>query len=342
MITSKFIKEEELLDSLVVDSEGYICGKVDSFDIKPEKIMIKLYGLEMKKVKIPDIDKLTKDLLMLAPKEGLLRTRMPSIEALHERIRTELGLPTSASISTSELIMFAEARKVTIPAEIVDKQVRVDKGSADWNLVDKIGFSEIGKCVLLSEPIEAKRRGIEVSEKVPYYGTTYLSGRTVIDANAKIIGSAVRVLLSVGALGLLIQEEEITKTEPPDIDALINGLIPSMFRSEKELDMAVAKDLKLRGRFTVEEIRSRYLISWAQSKGIDIPKKVEKRVEVKREFSIDWPDIKKIGDVIILNRPIEELIIAKKPEIPKAEVPEEKPTEVPEEKPTEGWREFES
>jgi len=327
-IGSEYLREEDLLDSIVVDSEGYICGWVDSFEVEPDKILVHLYGIEKRRVKRPDEERLVKELIdVLSSGRGFLGRRSP-IEELHNRIREELDLPSSHPITLKELIRFADMRGITIPVKTEEIEERVEQGSVDWNLIEKIGVSELGKCILLREPIEAKRRGVEITEKVPYRGTDFLKGRTVIDSEARIVGSAKKFLLRIGAPpGLLIQLEKVKRMELPDLDELVSRLVPSRFKSERDLYRTVAKDLNLKGRFTSSEIKSRYLIPWAESKNIQIPKKVEERREVAQELPIDWSYIRKIGDVILLKETIERLTKPeekpRKPEKPTRAVEEE-------------------
>jgi len=317
-LDSNYLVERDLVDSLVVDCEGYICGRVGSFKVEPDRILMSLYGMEVRKVKVPDEEKLVEKLI------SLVSARKKSLAELHTQIRRELGLPSSQRITLKELLRFAKARGIDVPTEMEAREEKVDRGTIDWNLVDKVGESELGKCILLKEPVEAMRRGVEIKEKVPYYGTEHLRGRLVIDASAKIIGSAEKILLRIGAPpGLSIRLERISKIELDDLDALVESLVPSHFKREIDLYKSVAKDLNLKGRFTAEEIKEKYLATWARMKKIEIPKKYEKRREVFKELPIDWSDIKRIGDIIILRKTLEDLMRPPAP-APREEAVEER------------------
>jgi len=306
--SSEYLREEELLDSLVVDSEGYVCGRVGSFDVEPDRIMINLYDFEAKKIKVPDEEKLLNNLIEYALRMKLIGRRRPR-EDLYKRIREDLGLSTSERITLRELLRYAELKNIEIPAKFVEKRERVERGKVDWRLIDKIGESDLGKCILLKEPVEARKRGVEITDKVPYYGTEYLSGRMVIDAEAQIIGSAEKILLRIGASpGLLIKKERVIKSEVLDIDALIRRFVPSIYRDEIELYKAVAKELGLKGRIRAEEMRRVYITRWAEKRGIEIPKRFKERRETIQEIPGDWECIKKIGDVILLNKSLEDLM----------------------------------
>lgn len=68
-LDSKMYKEEELMDSLVVDKERYICGRIANFTVEPNQIIVNLYGYDVKKVETPNEEELVQRLLKLAPKK---------------------------------------------------------------------------------------------------------------------------------------------------------------------------------------------------------------------------------------------------------------------------------
>ena len=129
--------------------------------------------------------------------------------------------------------------------------------------VDKVAFTDLGKCVLLNEPIEAKIRGVEINKKLDYKSTDFLAGRTVIDSDGKIIGSAVKFLIG-SPPGLLINIERLVKSEYVDIEALKKTLIPTMFRDTDQLIKQVKKDMMLR------EVTEEDLPKWANKNKINV------------------------------------------------------------------------
>jgi len=80
------------------------------------------------------------------------------------------------------------------------------------------------------------------------------------------------------------------------------ALVPTTFTSVQKLFDQVKNDLKLKNA-TEDD-----LLTWARRKKIDVPNKVIERRDVVMELPIDWDQIAKIGDVVILKKDIESLI----------------------------------
>lgn len=296
-----YFTEDDLLDYLVVDSEGYICGKVDSFKVETNKISINIYVDSVKSSEVPNEQRLQEILIDSLPKKGGIRSKKNTVDDLHVYLREELKLSESDSITLSDLLRLAEREKVAVPtdkSEVKEKKIRM---TIDWNLVDKIGISELGNCILLNKPVEAERRNIKVTSDIPYYETEFLRDRMVIGSDARIVGAAERILIMVNAQpGLLVRREKVNKTESPDVNELLRKLVPSQFKDEKELCKQIATDNNLKGTYAAEDIKNRYLISWAQAKNIEVPKKVETHRDLDERISVEWSKIRKIGEVIIM------------------------------------------
>jgi hypothetical protein len=193
--------EDQLKDALVVDSAGYICGWVSSFEVKPRKIIVNIYNYETQSEEVLNQKLLLKRLVefegLFRKSKGLFR-REPTLADVRTVVREALKLPTEQAVSAKHLVEYAKMQGLTIPRKQVEKRKRVEiRDIVDWQHVSQVGFTDLGKCALLTEPIEAKRRGIRVKKDVPFKDTEYLKGRMVIDAEAKIFGSAVRLLIGL-------------------------------------------------------------------------------------------------------------------------------------------------
>jgi sporulation protein YlmC with PRC-barrel domain len=166
--------------------------------------------------------------------------------------------------------------------------------------VSRVGFTDLGKCALLTEPIEAKRRGVSVKKDVPFKDTEYLEGRMVIDAEAKHFGSAVRLLIGLPP-GILVNRERIVKREVPDLKGLKASLIPAEFRNVKALHSQIKRDMEL------TTVTDQDLLEWADGNDLTIPTTIEQHKEVERELPISWAKVICIGDVVVLNDTVEEI-----------------------------------
>ena len=94
----------------------------------------------------------------------------------------------------------------------------------------------------------------------------------------------------------------MTKEQRPDVETLKQSLIPSRFKDTKQLSNKVKKDLH-QGKISDDD-----LALWAKKNKIEVKNKVIERREVETEIPIDWRKIAKIGDIIVLKKPIEALI----------------------------------
>jgi len=292
--------ESELTDTVVVDSEGYVVGKIDSLRIEPEEIFIKLYGIEKAKRQVIDKEALTDRFTKLVPvKKSTFETRPRSID-IDKIVREQLGLNSNEPVTDEQIARYAESIGLSIPYTVQEQEARIDKGSIPWALVDRVGSSDFGRCVILKEPYEARRRGIEVRDTVPYRSKKELEGKLIVDFEAKPVGTALEILIGI-THGILVRKESYKQEESIDLDKLRRGLIPSRFRDFDDFKKKVGKDLGKKAVGIAE------ISAWCKRNNISLPVKRQTRVVADFEFSVDWTDIAKIGDVIILSKTIEEL-----------------------------------
>ena len=325
---SSYIEEERFLDTLVVDSEGYICGRVASFEIAPDRVMLKLYKEVEEEQEVVDIDKLKEELML-----ALFGKADPKLEKkLYNRIRKDLKLPSKAPIGEAELVNYARMLALDIPTKVVKTKTRKEvEEPVDLEIVECMSETSLGKCIILREPIEAERRGVEILDFVPYKSTAEVRGMLVIDREAKIIGHAERILIGK-PLGLRIAVESVKETEVVDVAALWQNLV-AHFRKPEKVYERIAKDLGIRP----EDIREQHVIMWAERMGVTIPKRKETRVVKEMTLDIPWTVIRKIGDVILLDKTLEELRMRSMPvlaaESREAVVPAQPPSAPSEPKP---------
>lgn len=294
-VNQLMFEEEYLKDAIVVDSEGYVCGRVNGFTVEPDSIFINLYGYDEKVEEIPDEEELIKRLIGLIPKPFFRREA--SIEEFYTWARETLHLSNREPVMPAHLIELAEKKNLEVPYKTEEITTKVDKGSVRWSLVAKVGITDLGKCILLNEAVEAQKRGIAVNDKVSFKDTKEVAGAIVIDSDAKIVGLTQKFL--VGDLpGLLINVEHVQKIEQYDVNAVTSSLIPSLYQDFDQLSKQVRKDLKLK------EITDDDMVVWAKKNKINVPIKTIENIEILMELRMDWNKIAKIGDIVILREPI--------------------------------------
>jgi hypothetical protein len=296
--------EDQLKDALVIDSAGYICGWVSSFEVKPRKIVVNIYNYETQSEEVLDQKVLLNRLVefegLFRGSKGLFR-RKPDLTDIHTLVREALKLPAGQAVDANHLVQYAKIEGLTIPRKQVETRKRVEiRDIVDWQHVSRVGFTDLGKCALLTEPIEAKRRGVSVKKEVPFKDTEYLEGRMVIDAEAKIFGSAVRLLIGLPP-GILVNREHLVTREVPDLKQLKASLIPAEFRNVKALHSQIKRDMEL------TSVTDQDLLEWADGNDLTIPTTIEQHKEVERELPINWDKVSCIGDVVVLNDTVEEI-----------------------------------
>lgn len=299
-LSSQKYKEEELLDSIVVDKEGYICGYINDVSVEPNNIIIHLYAYDVKKEEIPDEEELTKQLLTTVPRKGILHHE-PSIEEFYDYVRETLNLSNREPVTLEHFVKYATTKKIVVPKKTQEFRVKKDKGSINWPSVEKIAFTDLGKCVLLKETVEAEKRGVAIREKVDYRDTEDILGKLVVDSDAKIVGSVAKFLIG-SPPGLLIHLERVAREQTPNIESLKKSLIPSRFEDSRQLSDRVKKDLHLE-----ENVNDINLIIWATRNGISVQDSVVETREVVMELPVSWDKILRIGDVVVLKEPIDAL-----------------------------------
>ncbi len=293
-----FVEEEKFIDTLVVDSEGFICGRVESFEIEPDRVLVRLYKEVEEEREVVDVEKLKEELMVT-----LFGKVSPKNEKkLYDKVRKELGLASASQVGEAELVQYARMLGLSVPTKVIKvKTRRTVEEPLDLELMECVNETPLGKCLILSEPWEARRRGIQLPRPVPYMGTKDIKGRLVIDCEAKIVGHAEKTLIGK-PLGLRIAVETVEEEEFVDFEALYRSLL-ARFKKPKKLVEKVAKDLGIKPG----SVEKQHILAWAQRMGIPIPKKKERKVVVLTTLDIPWTEIKKIGDVVILKKRIEDL-----------------------------------
>ncbi|PCN50305.1 hypothetical protein B6U99_05175 [Candidatus Geothermarchaeota archaeon ex4572_27] len=281
------VDEESLVDALVVDSEGYICGRVHGARYEEDEVYIDVYKYVEQRFTGPDYERLKAELLKTLPWRPW---RPRSERELEERVRRELRLPPTAPITERELCEYAKLKGLPIPTKVYEHRDRKVVYSLSLKQVETIGVSGLGACVLLKEPIEATRLNIQPSSKVPFKSTEQVKGKLTIDAAGRILGRAQKVLLGE-TLILRVDLEDYVVRKVPDVDLLLS-------RYYSELRDSGSR----RPYVNVEQ-----LVEWARREGVEVPYREERRLEKVGELDVRWSDIRKIGDVILLSRRLEEL-----------------------------------
>jgi sporulation protein YlmC with PRC-barrel domain len=305
-------RPSELIGALVVDSEGYIYGHVVKVDIKPEGAFLKIKSLKSVKEQVPDIEVLKQTLLK--------ECGLSNVQELYKFIANELKIQ---SITENDLINYAKLKEVKIPLREVLREVEEEKPDIQLSDVEAMNKSDLGSCILVKNPIESEIRGIEPKKTVLYQKEESLKGKLVIDNSAKILGKVHGILMSPEGLSIQVCKEMMVTKLVPDI----NKLKKRIFSERKPKDLI--KHMEFLGFEQPQDLTDDKIVAYAKMRGYDIPTNlVSSNAIFLYKSSVPWHQIRKIGDVVILNKTLLEVFVeeSKKEEPMKIYSKEQKPS----------------
>jgi len=307
-------REDELLDSVVVDSEGYIYGRIGKIDIKEDEVSLLIYEARPDEKTVVDIEAIKEELLKRVRLNLSAKVQKLSPDTiLAENLRKELGLKPDVLLSDQHFINYAERTGVEVTYKKAAEERREPKGHASLQNVKAIGVSTVGtketsdvmKIVLLREPREAAFRRIPVQKTVPFRSTDAIRDKLVIDAKGLALGYLDSVVLFQNTPGI-----RIYSLKPSDSVSL-SWLI-------KYLDGAGRPDIveALVKHFRVETGDHVYRMTKSELEGFMQKTKLAFKVPDEllidrsvKDFVMDlpWDIVAKIGDVVILHKTLAEL-----------------------------------
>ncbi len=183
---------------------------------------------------------------------------------------------------------------------ITVKTIEEKKGNVESAEIDAIGKTDMGICILLKKPLEAAQRGLRSAKPVPFRPFHELGPKMVIDSRARIIGYAADIFLNnVGEPQIKLKKQGTVEQEVPDIQALESHLL-SQGEKRDRLYKVVAD------AYHLKQVTPEHLVSWARQQGYQIPtKKAHEKRELEFQYLLPWKAIRKIGDIVLLDGPIE-------------------------------------
>lgn len=306
-------REDELLDAIIVDSEGYVYGKVEKININEDEVL--LLACEGK----PDV-KTVVDMTSL--KEGLLSSvkttlgsrvrRIAPVDILEENIRKELGLGLDEQVSDEHYLKYAERMGVPLPYAKATVERKEQKGIVSLNEVKTIKTTVIGKekdtkvikVILLREPKEAEFRRIPIQEKVPYRSTDAIKDTLVLDADGNALGYVDSVVLFQGMPGIRVYVSKMS-------GKVSLSLLTRYLEESGQSDAAA-----LVRKHLMDPEAHRYMVAIEELENFMHQKKLTFRLpeeviasQGSREFvaDISWSEIHKIGDVVLLKSTLTDL-----------------------------------
>lgn len=307
-------REDELLDATIVDSEGYVYGRVEKISINEDEIVLLAYEekpdvrttIDMKSL----VDALLQDIKM---DMGSKFRRVTQLDILQENVRKELGLKLTEKLTEEHYQKYAERLNVPIPQTKTSVDRKEQKGTVSLSEVKTMKITVIGKeksmklikIIMLNEPKEATFRKIPTQKEVPYRSTDVLRDKLVLDSEGKALGYVDSVVLFQDMPGIRIYISKVS-------GQVSLGMLARYLEESGKSDVAAL----LRKHFMEYPDSHRYTVSMDELDDFMQQTRVsfslpETAMTSKgtREFVADipWREVSKIGDVVLLKSTYSDL-----------------------------------
>jgi hypothetical protein len=281
---AKFYDPQELLEALVVDSEGLVYGRVGGFRFSQDGVFVQVYTVVRASEKVVDAGRLAEELR----RRGVQVGEGWPLDLLVRRAREE-GL--------REVFREAEREYKLLKGEVrLEEVVLIDEQEVDNPAT---GSREKVKVLVLSTPREAEFRGLKLLRQPVPPLEELLRGKLCISLSSGVLGYVDRVVVGPGLLGLRVcrrRGERVVRWA-----AFMSQL---RFMGEEELYRRLSefrhplKHSVLRGS-EVEEARSLLESAGASER---VLRAFEEHIQVGDALCVDipWGKIKVARDVVIV------------------------------------------
>ncbi len=307
-------REDELQEATIIDSEGYIYGKVEKVDIEEDKIVLRAYESRPDVKTVVDLNGLKTELLNNV--EVTLTTKLQRLspaDLLTKNIKKELGLGFNEPVMDQHIINYAERLGIAIPQTKASVERKEPKGIVSLgevkamkiSVVERQEGTEVTKVILLHEPKEATFRKIPIQERVPYRNTDAIKDKLILDADGAVLGYVDSVVLfqekpgirvfsskKTGQVSLGLLNKYLEETGKPDVATLLRRHFE---QSLGAYHYTIKKE-------DVEDFMNKMKLTFT------LPEKIMTSSYV-REFVADipWDEVYKIGDVVLLKSTLSDL-----------------------------------
>lgn len=307
-------REDELQEATIIDSEGYIYGKVEKVEIEEDEIVLTAYESKPDVKTKADLEGLKTELLNNV--KVTLTTKLQRLsptDVLTRNIRKELGLKLNEPLTDRHFINYAERLGIAIPQTKASIERKEPKGTVSLDeikamkisVVERREGTEVIKVILLRKPREATFRKIPIQKTVPYRSTEAIRDKLILDADGTVLGYVDSIVLFQDKLGIRVFSSKKTgqvslgllnkyleETGKPDVATLLRKHFE---RSRRSYSYTIKKE-------DLEAFMNEMKLTFR------LPEKVMASSNV-REFVADipWNDVYKIGDVVLLKSTLSDL-----------------------------------
>lgn len=293
----KYWESEQLLKSIVIDAEGRLVGYVGRLVAEPRELGLLVYKARDEKVSVVDSVALRNLLMTFLTRRKFIGKA--SLEDLKRELKRETGVE---EVNDRAMVGYAMKMNLEIPRKEVVQAVEDEIGKVSWSDILSIGETEMGVCILLKKAFFNSQNKFD--EDPAYLPADEVKDKQVIDSAGRILGVAADILYSVEGPGLKIVKRSLQTSYIPDINALEDTLITTYAYRENLIDI-ITKTLQANRERAIEPDT---LLAFARRTGLQIPmKKVVVNEDSENYLVVPWKDIRKMGEVVLLRKNIEEL-----------------------------------
>lgn len=306
-------REDELIGAAIIDSEGYIYGKVEKININEDEIVVLAYEGKPDVKTVVDVPSLKESLLKnVKTTFGLKVRRVTPEEVLVENIRKEFGLGLDEQLSDEHYMKYAERMGFEVPQIKATLERKEQKGNVSLSEIKTIKITVIGKekgtkvikVILLRKPKEAEFRKVPIQAKVPYRSTELIKDKLVLDAEGNALGFVDSVVLFQGNPGIRVY---VSKMSGQVSLTLLTKYLEEVGQSNAAAQ--VRKHLLEREAHrytaTMEELED---FMHKMKLNFRLPEKVIGSQDTRELVAdIPWSEIQKIGDIVLLKSTLTDL-----------------------------------
>ena len=281
---SKFFSINELKNAVVVDSEGFIYGKVMEYYLTDGKLFLKAY-IEIKaKEKIVNVDRIISEL----EEKGVNIPSDAPLELIVTRAKEE-GLDIYYKLAEKPYTLL----KGLLP---IDEIRWIDSTTLEKEIEEKITI------VLLKTPREARYRGVSEQKEVTLVDREYFQGKLVLSHSKGILGYASELVVGPGKVGLRVIKRKGEK-------GYVNWLaFLTWLRRRRETKVAAFLSERIdpyrNSRIELSKLNELRVLLREANASRDIVEGLDKHIIYEKGtgiyIDIPWDSILKLRDVIIV------------------------------------------
>jgi sporulation protein YlmC with PRC-barrel domain len=293
-----YLTRDDIVGSLVIDSDGYVYGRVSDISVEAERLGLVVYEEVAQEERNVNRERLVQELVTEYMKKNYSEKSYRDLVKRVKDFKSSKGDP-----GPQDFVDYADHVGYPVPYEVIPARVQRTKDNVPWEEVASISKTSLGRIILLRHPLEAERIGAKSRGHPPFIKTEDIKGKRVLDCRGQYIGDAKEVCFGEDGPAILLtshSREQKTLVDMP----ILRQKAQEYFRgNEREMRAALTQTLSLPEQSSLSDDQ---IYSWAKAANFPIPTTTVESVQEKplNAFA-KWLDVEKIADVIILGHAVD-------------------------------------